>query len=50
MRRGNEIKIHFKTAPPKRELSEEEFDNLLNKSISLIVDELIIKGTLEIGN
>lgn len=50
MGKRKEIKINFKTEPPKNGITYEQFDNLLNKSISLIVDELILNGKLKIGN
>lgn len=44
------IKINFSTAPPKRNVTKEELDNLIDKSINLILDDLILNGHLKVGN
>lgn len=42
-------KITFKTEPSKTKNTEQDYKDALNKSISLIIDELILEGKIKIG-
>lgn len=42
--------ITLTTEPPKRTYTKEEIQEVIDKSISLVLDDLILNGHLKIGN
>jgi hypothetical protein len=42
--------ITHTTQPSKRQYTEEEVENNINKALKLIINELIISGELKVGN